>query len=103
MNDTVIPDVRDHKPWRYAPSMVMTLRGWSEVERYEYIPASARRDDYPIRKEFGVLILHCANGETRHYGFEDARINSELRFTVRLSGFHFRDEVIRKWEACEAN
>lgn len=98
---TLIPDIRDSKAWRYVPQELMTIQGWSSVAKYCYVPKGARKQgDGPIRQDMGMLVVYCANDNRRYYGFEDARINSELRMTVRLSDFHLRDEVIRKWEVC---
>jgi hypothetical protein len=94
-----IPDIRDAKPWRYLPDSLMTERGLSLVVRTVFVPPKARTPkDFPIISELGVLACDCANGEKRFFGFADARINSKLRMVVRLSDFHMRDEVIRKWE-----
>ena len=99
---TLIPDLCHQKLWRYAPDTVMTALGLSAVDRREFIPAAARKKgDCPIRPDLGVLALHCANGETRVFGFTEAKINSELRMVVKLSDFHLRDEVVRKWPVCQ--
>ena len=102
MTQTIIPDARDLKPWRYLPQETMTTKGWSSIVKSVWVPKQMRTDgDGPINKDMGMLICYCANGERRFHGFVDARINSELRMTVYLFDFQMeRDEVIRKWEVC---
>ena len=97
------------KTYRYVPESIMTtvgenpLRGQiSQIVKSQFIPASARvAGDYCTVPTMGVLVMTTANGKTRVYGFDDGKINSELRMIVTRKEWtadpdSCRDEVIRK-------
>ena len=83
---------------RYAPQVVMTLKGRLPVEQSIFWPAATAPKGCPIRIDCNVLELRTAAG-SRWYGVKAAHINSELRMIV--TGFPARFEEMSGWEVCK--
>lgn len=88
----------DQKP-RYIPEELMTHRGRSRVTRIFFYPPGSHPKDCPIVKELTAVACHLVNGRVRWFGFQHARINSELRGVIQ--GFPEGYEEVQKWEVCK--
>jgi len=95
-----MPDI-DRTP-RYAPKRVLVRGIHGERKFYDahvqesvVYPPNQHPKSSPIALHLTRVDLITEYG-TRHYGFEKAWINSELRLVV--SGFGAKDEVRAGWE-----
>ena len=80
---------------RYAPDVVMTIKGRSQVTGSRFCPAGTHPDKCPIRADWPALELRTIHG-SRWYGCQKAYINSELRMVV--VGFPAGFEEMAAWE-----
>lgn len=76
----------------------LTDGGWKvlPIEKVEIFPPGERKG-CPILETLTAVLVQ-SRGSVRWFGFQSARINSELRVVVE--GFSPLDEVRSKWEVC---
>lgn len=82
---------------RYAPTRVMTTRGYQPVVRVVWHPPGHRQG--PIVKNMGALELVTPVG-SRWYGAMSGAINAELRMVV--AGYPARFEEMNRWKRVPA-
>ncbi len=90
------------RAWRYAPQQVTVHADdrllWLNVESYVAYPPGKHPSECPIEQTLWALQMRSGTLHfySRWWGFEEAKINSELRMIVR--GFSSNDEVRMKWD-----
>jgi len=87
--------------WHYAPKTIMTMRdGTRPVASARIYPPGQHPAESPIVKSVTAVQLINDRGSSRWYGFDDARIASNLRL-VACGGFiNPRNEIAKDWKRC---
>lgn len=84
----------DNQP-RYAPEIVMTVKGKRPVVQAIAYPPNAHPEKCPLISDCVALELVTDIGVSRWYGCQHAEINSELRMVV--TGFNAGFEEMAAW------
>jgi len=81
--------------WKIVPDKFNSMRGVSSVLNICAFPSGNHPDKSPIRKDMICVRVWLANGDTRWFGTECAKIGSDLRMHMIVNP---RDEVLRAWK-----
>lgn len=87
--------------WHYAPKKVMVHQaGVRPVVSARIFPPGKHPPATPIVSSMTAVQLVTDTGHSRWFGFDDARINSDLR-VVACGGFiNPRNEIAKDWKRC---